>query len=206
MTQKILAKPKDNTNMTMENTDWNALRDRAYECAKAHGWHDEEHNVKHYLMFVVTELAEAVQADRKGRHADRQEFEEFMAAHDETALEYAYTVFIAGTVEDEFADVIIRCLDFAGLTRSDLSKSQDLLDFIENGKKDTYKLFGREFTEIAYELTDLLLHWGDYRDAIVVVMSTTLEWGEYLGIDMMWHIKQKMKYNETRPYKHGKRY
>ena len=192
--------------MTMENTDWNALRDRAYECAKAHGWHDEEHNVKHYLMFVVTELAEAVQADRKGRHADRQEFEEFMAAHDETALEYAYTVFIAGTVEDEFADVIIRCLDFAGLTRSDLSKSQDLLDFIENGKKDTYKLFGREFTEIAYELTDLLLHWGDYRDAIVVVMSTTLEWGEYLGIDMMWHIKQKMKYNETRPYKHGKRY
>ena len=206
MTQKILAKPKDNTNMTMENTDWNALRDRAYECAKAHGWHDEEHNVKHYLMLVVTELAEAVQADRKGRHADRQEFEEFMAAHDETALEYAYTVFIAGTVEDEFADVIIRCLDFAGLTRSDLSKSQDLLDFIENGKKDTYKLFGREFTEIAYELTDLLLHWGDYRDAIVVVMSTTLEWGEYLGIDMMWHIKQKMKYNETRPYKHGKRY
>ena len=206
MTQKILAKPKDNTNMTMENTDWNALRDRAYECAKAHGWHDEEHNVKHYLMFVVTELAEAVQADRKGRHADRQEFEEFMAAHDETALEYAYTVFIAGTVEDEFADVIIRCLDFAGLTRSDLSKSQDLLDFIENGKKDTYKLFGREFTEIAYELTDLLLHWGDYRDAIVVVMSTTLEWGEYLGIDMMWHIKQQMKYNETRPYKHGKRY
>lgn len=191
---------------TTKKTDWNVLRDRAYECAKAHGWHDEEHNVKHYLMLVVTELAEAVQADRKGRHADRQEFEEFMAAHDETALGYAYTVFIAGTVEDEFADVIIRCLDFAGLTRSDLSKSQDLLDFIENGKKDTYKLFGREFTEIAYELTDLLLHWGDYRDAIVVVMSTTLEWGEYLGIDMMWHIKQKMKYNETRPYKHGKRY
>lgn len=191
---------------TTEKTDWNALRDRAYECAKAHGWHDEEHNVKHYLMLVVTEIAEAVQADRKGRHADRQEFEEFMAAHDETALGYAYTVFIAGTVEDEFADVIIRCLDLAGLTRSDLSKSQDLLDFIENGKKDTYKLFGREFTEIAYELTDLLLHWGGYRDAIVVVMSTTLTWGDYLGIDMMWHIKQKMKYNETRPYRHGKRY
>lgn len=190
----------------MENIDWNALRDRAYECAKTHGWHDEGHNIKHWLMLIITEIAEAVQADRKGRHADRQEFDEFMAAHDETALKYAYMDYIVGTVEDEFADVIIRCLDFAGLTRSDLSESQDLLDFIENGKKDTYKLFGREFTEIAYELTDLLLHWGDYRDAIVEVMSTTLEWGEYLGIDMMWHVEQKMKYNEIRPYRHGKRY
>ena len=24
----------------------------------------------------------------------------------------------------------------------------------------------------------------------------------YLGIDLMWHIEQKMKYNELRPYKH----
>lgn len=194
---------------TTEKTDWNALRDRAYECAKAHGWHDEEHNVKHYLMLVVTEVAEAVQADRKGRHADRQEFEEFMAAHDETALGYAYTAFIAGTVEDEFADVIIRCLDLAGLTGLDLSELQDMLDFIENDKKtfNAYKLFDREFTEIAYELTDILIgEEKNLKKAVFTTISMILTWGDYLGIDTMWHIKQKMKYNETRPYKHGKRY
>lgn len=183
--------------MTMENTDWNALRDRAYECAKAHGWHNEEHNVEHWLMLVITEVAEAVQADRKGRHADRQEFEEFMAAHDETALGYAYTVFIAGTVEDEFADVIIRCLDLAGLTGLDLSELQDMLDFIENDKKEAYKLFDRDFTEIAYEFTGILTS-DNYRGIIVFeIIAATLTWGAYLGIDMMWHIKQKMKYNET---------
>ena len=139
----------------------------------------------------------------------RGEFEEFMAAHDETALEYAYTVFIAGTVEDEFADVIIRCLDLAGLTGLDLSELQDMLDFIENDKKtfNVYKLFDREFTEIAYELTDILIgEKKNFKKAVFTTISVILTWGDYLGIDMMWHIKQKMKYNETRPYRHGKRY
>ena len=29
---------------------------------------------------------------------------------------------------------------------------------------------------------------------------------DILGIDLMWHIEQKMKYNEMRENKHGKKY
>ena len=161
---------------TTEKTDWNALRDRAYECAKAHGWHEQEHNARHYLMLVVTELAEAVQADRKGRRADRRMFEEFMEAHDETALKYAYPDYIAGTVEDEFADVVIRLLDFAGIIGLDLSGLQDMLDFIENDKKNAYKLFNREFIEIAYEFTDILT-FDNYRRTVFEIIAAILTWG-----------------------------
>ena len=44
----------------------NELKDRAYKIAKSHGWHDKELSDETYLMLIITEIAEAVQADRKG--------------------------------------------------------------------------------------------------------------------------------------------
>ena len=51
----------------MSKIDFNALRDRAYKCACAHGFHNTELSNGHLLMLVITELSEAVEADRKGR-------------------------------------------------------------------------------------------------------------------------------------------
>lgn len=183
--------------MTMEKTDWNALRDRAYECAKSHGWHEEKHDLKHYLMLAATEVAEAVQADRKGRRADRRAFEEYMETHDETAIKHAYPDYIAGTVEDELADVAIRLFDLAGVAGLDLSGMQSLLHKIEKRQENAHKLLDREFTVIAYELTDIIT-CRNLKQAVYFSLSLVLTWGDYLGIDMMWHIRQKMRYNETR--------
>ena len=47
-------------------TDLNKLRDRAYKIAKAHGFHEKEYSDETYLMLIITEIAEAVNADRKG--------------------------------------------------------------------------------------------------------------------------------------------
>ena len=52
--------------MIME-TDLNKLRDRAYQIAKAHGFHEKEVSDETYLMLIITEISEAVNADRKGR-------------------------------------------------------------------------------------------------------------------------------------------
>ena len=53
----------------------NQLRDQAFTTAKAHGWHEEEHSDRHFLMLIITELAEAVQADRNGKNRSfRSEF------------------------------------------------------------------------------------------------------------------------------------
>ena len=50
-------------------TDLNKLRDRAYSIAKAHGFHEKEYSDETYLMLIITEISEAVNADRKGEHA-----------------------------------------------------------------------------------------------------------------------------------------
>ena len=47
----------------------NNLRDKAYQCAVAHGWHEENLSDEHFLCLVISELMEAVEADRKGKHA-----------------------------------------------------------------------------------------------------------------------------------------
>lgn len=50
----------------------NELRDEAYRIAKENGWHDEEYSNEHWLCLVISELMEAVQADRIDQHgADR---------------------------------------------------------------------------------------------------------------------------------------
>lgn len=37
-----------------------------HDNATAHGWHEEKHSPEHYLGLIMTEVAEAVEADRKG--------------------------------------------------------------------------------------------------------------------------------------------
>lgn len=47
----------------------NELKDKAYKNAVAHGWHEEDKSHCHWLCLVISELMEAVEADRKNRHA-----------------------------------------------------------------------------------------------------------------------------------------
>lgn len=56
----------------------NKLRDKAYQCAVAHGWHEENLSDEHFLCLVISELMEAVEADRKGKHAKVAMFKEWL--------------------------------------------------------------------------------------------------------------------------------
>ena len=58
----------------MENTNFNELAFKAYESAKARGFHKEKYSDSHYIMLVACELAEAVEADRKNSRADRKTY------------------------------------------------------------------------------------------------------------------------------------
>lgn len=53
----------------------NELRDKAYRNAVVHGWHEESLSNEHFLCLVMSELMEAVNADRKGKRALRKIFE-----------------------------------------------------------------------------------------------------------------------------------
>ena len=72
----------------------NELRDEAYSIAKANGWHEEEHNDSHWLMLIITEIAEAVQADRKVHHARVDKFIGDMSDKD-NAEDYWYRLTFA---------------------------------------------------------------------------------------------------------------
>lgn len=51
----------------MSKIDLNTLRDRAYKTACEHGFHEQELSNEHCLCLVISELMEAVEADRNGR-------------------------------------------------------------------------------------------------------------------------------------------
>lgn len=68
----------------------NKLRDKAYQCTIAHGWHEENLSDKHFLCLVISELMEAVEADRKGRHANRNLFEYYMNQKARSDDEFIY--------------------------------------------------------------------------------------------------------------------
>ena len=176
----------------------NELRDSAYSIAKEHGWHDEEQSDETYLMLVITELAEAVNADRKGVRPDIDGYKEFLEAHDETAITYAFDHFIKGCVEEELADVVIRCLDLVGLRGWDL---QNAIGLNNNDSPDIFS--DKTFAHICFHICARIFMAFDEEDATRNVIINVLRYCDYKGIDIEWHIEQKMKYNDLRSHKHG---
>jgi len=45
-----------------------------------------------------------------------------------------------------------------------------------------------------------------FEDELADVMIRVMDLAYSRGVDIEWHIKQKMRYNETRPHMHGKKY
>lgn len=182
----------------------NELRDKAYQCAVKHGWHEEEYSNEHFLCLVISELMEAVEADRSEKHTNRDIFEYYMKQkrRDDEEFMYAFKHDIKDSVEDELADACIRLLDLAGLRNVDLGEvTLDELKCSEGFSDWT-------FTESIYSIVSDMTNQGyiethsfesHLRVSLMVVMSFCVK----KNIDILWHIEQKMRYNELRLYKHG---
>lgn len=175
----------------------NKLRYKAYKCAVAHGWHDENLSDEHSLCLVISELMEAVEADRKGMHANRANFEYYMKQRkrDDGEFMYAFKQDIKDSVEDELADACIRMLDLAGLRGYDL-------DSFDYEGSDTEDYSDMTFTEFMFRICVYVTD-NFYRDEPFILLNEIFAFCRDRNIDIFWHIKQKMKYNELRPYKHG---
>ena len=195
----------------------NELRDRAYKTACEHGFHDEELSNEHFICLVISELMEAVEADRQGQdgRANVVGFETCIKnayqgiVRDDWFLK-VYRADIKGSVEEELSDVTIRLLDLAGLRKIDLSELQgplfDKLNITPEFISWEFQLKEMSFTERMFFLCSLLTSGESIEDVVRSSIVVTFLNANILGVDLLWHIKEKMKYNELRPVMHGKKY
>ena len=191
----------------------NKLRDRAYKTACEHGFHDEELSNEHCLCLVISELMEAVEADRKGKYFKgiltfEREFNRYSAlVEEEKRFKCSFERYVKDTVPDELADAVIRLLDLAGLRNIHLELvTKDIGDSIDE-IAEYYK--DDAFTEAIYHISTLpVIYTGlcGYNTAINEMILSIFGLAKHLNIDLLWHIEQKQRYNELIPYKHGKKY
>ena len=89
-------------------------------------------NIGELLMLVVSELGEALEADRKNRQANIDAFEDkidVMTHHDisqEQSFIDSFKAHIKDTFQDEIADSIIRLLDLCGYFEIDIDRHINL--------------------------------------------------------------------------------
>jgi len=111
-----------------------------HEYAKHKGFGDMPRETGTLLMLIVSELSEAMEADRKVKYAQEEAFERGL--HVGGNWKACFEEYIKDTFEDEIADAFIRLLDLCGAR----------------------------------------------------------------NINIDYFIEQKLKYNQTREYRHGKKY
>lgn len=126
------------TNLANEIREGNASR----------GFEGSTRPVGTSLMLITSELAEALEADRKGKHLSKDDaFGPYAKSRIDTetdtqSFKNLFESFVKDSYEDELSDAFIRLLDEAAARK----------------------------------------------------------------IDIGWHVQQKLKYNATREFKHGKKY
>ena len=110
----------------------NELSKQIYEGNKLRGFDVSKENIGQTLMLVVSELSEALEADRKAKYANLEVFENCMSADDINEEDMDLYIFqsfqetIKDTFQDEIADSFIRLFDLCGGLGIDIEKHIDL--------------------------------------------------------------------------------
>ena len=164
--------------------DINSLVDRAHKNALDHGFYEDDFDLSRSIMLIASEIGEAMDADRRGRIGEVTEAERYI--DNETSDEFFEAV-IKNTFWDEIADIFIRIFDLMGhdnmpFIQGDIPKSRGLYEDLR--------------------LLTLAVSSGCVTKALHRLQALCMA----QGIAIETFILAKMKYNENRPYKHGKIY
>lgn len=190
--------------------DLKVLSKQAFESAKNKGFYPCT-GTTFQLMFIIVEMSEVLQADRKDRHGSVEDYESEIEMGRDIPTAYRNT--LEGTVESEFSDIAIRILSLLG----SIMDSEKVYLMEDEELIDEYKLaefiFGFDLVEDLYRLIEkigvcdlddspnwyLVKHLQEILVDIFAIANSN-------NINLMEHIRLKMKYNETRPYLHGYKY
>lgn len=175
--------------------DWQYLIKQVQKNSKDKGFHDVKLSDEHKLMLIISEVAEAVEADREGRLA--QPMPEDWQKRNDVDFKIIFLIWVKDSLEDELADVVIRMMDSGYLNRF-TGPTDYYLDIYE-------RQGAKAFVERAFRLVNLISECIRYED-LSQAASEVFFIADELGIDLMKHIQMKMRYNAMRPRLHGKAY
>ena len=201
-------------NFQFKKVNINELKEKAYQIACSHGWYeDKDMSVLHCLTLVMSEIGEVVNADRSDKYAERQKFENALLNSEvsEDLWKVSFESFIKGSVEDEMADVVIRMLSLAAHLKMTLPEelfedkfiAQQIVALMEIEEDAKKRL---SLTEELFVMFESVVNFTKEGQPLYYPFLHVFIMARRRNIDLHWHIEQKMKYNELRPYKHGKKY
>ena len=131
--------------------DLEVLSKQAYESAKDKGFYPGTGTTFH-LMFIIVEMCEVLQADRKDRHGSIEDYKSDIEMGSDIPTAYRNT--LEGTVESEFADIAIRILSLLG----SIMDSEKVYLMEDEELIDEYKLaefiFGFDLVEDLYRIIE----------------------------------------------------
>lgn len=175
-------------------------------------WEEDQQARGEKVMLMITELSEAVEAHRKNNmflpssgtilnityDQWRKDFNGTESEYNQRWINY-FEVNCKDTLEDEVADTVIRLLDYTyhwNFTQVSVS--------YEFTKYDRFSLFILDISSLiirAYEAES----FGTY-PRWFTVLDALIKFCELQCIDIVQHVRWKLRYNITRPYKHAKKY
>lgn len=188
---------------------------RCHQAARANGWWKNLQPIGTRLMLIVSELSEAMEADRKGHFASLPGYERAItppyAFDDEqfriNVFRAAFIENVKDSVEDELADALIRICDLAGGASLSAQAFQEEADQAYAGR-----LTLAEELSIPEGLFCITHHvtraavgcrqrvkTGPLTDAVGLICALA----KREGFDLARHIDLKLAYNATRGHKHG---
>ena len=204
----------------MEKETLQAISKKANEINKSNGWGVMK-NYKLFMVLTISELSEMLEADRKDRWSRNIIMDSIKdstyslysmtlsGAHnyisDSKFFKNWFELTVKDTVEDELADVVIlivSCLASLELPIED--EDRGLFPATRERMKE------QTVAENVYDLMKLLMDCDvrEFQNRSTIIRLCTIaylciDYANSLGIDIVWHINVKLKYNETRSYHHG---
>jgi NTP pyrophosphatase (non-canonical NTP hydrolase) len=169
------------------------------------GFHAEENSPAkqmRLLAMVIGEISGALEAIRINQYANLSDFKK----GGELNIEEAFELFIKNTFQDELADIVIRLFDYAGCFKLHFKSieseyQQEMKSWANIEIKDI-----PAFLFTAMKTVTDIYYSGNGGDKVGEVIGKIHSLANSKGIDLVWHIDQKLAYNKTRPERNGKEF
>lgn len=198
----------------------------AHEIAKSKGFWDIKPSFNTQLMLIISELAEAVEADRKQYYARLAEFSrrksevistfnpnmppDLMQIYFKEIETDLFKRLVKDSFEDEIADAIIRTMDLMcgfGITiRESVPNMQGAINSLHGIESTTESLL--YITTVITDVYKTMLTGSieDVESGLNVVLHLLIAYCECKDINYVAHINAKLTYNSKRERLHGKKY